>query len=80
MSAFLSAAVTVVNYSVWPTATIPFHGVIRTTRTLWADLMDLISLVSYLTIITNSPLQKAFINGQRIYEMPRYFQARISSK
>jgi hypothetical protein len=37
---------------------------------LCADLMDFISHVSYLTIIINSPLKKAFINGQRIYEMP----------
>jgi hypothetical protein len=74
----LSTAITAVNYSVWPIATISFHRVIGTTRILCTFAMDLISHVSYWTNNINSPLQKTFINGQRIYEMSQYFQARIS--
>jgi len=74
----LSTAITAVNYSVWPIATIPFHRVIRTTRIPCTSAMDLISLASYWTNNINSPLQKTFINGQKIYEVSQYFQARIS--
>jgi len=53
----LSTAITAVNYSLWPIATIPFHRVIRTTRILCTSAMDLISLVSYWANSINSPLQ-----------------------
>jgi len=74
----LSTSITAVNYSVWAIATIPFHRVILTTRILCTFAMDLISLVSYWINNIISPLEKTFINGQRINEMSQYFQARIS--
>jgi hypothetical protein len=45
---------------------------------MYTFAMDLISPVSYWANNINFQLQKTFINGQRVYEMSQYFQARTS--